>query len=151
MPEGTNIALVRAAILCLVNDARAARSEAALATSPQLEAAAESHNAEMIGDDYFAHVSPAGETPADRIKRTGYIPNPADGYVLGENLAWGTFGLATPQAIFAAWMASPGHRANILESAYVETGISVVAEVPASLSGGQPGATYAQEFGAVTP
>jgi uncharacterized protein YkwD len=117
--------------------------------SPQLEEAAESHCQELIDDDYFAHVSPSGETPVDRIRTTGYIPGPTVGYVIGENLAWGTYQLSTPQAIVSAWIASPGHLANILEAQYRETGIAVAPSVPESLSGGSPGATYAQEFGVV--
>ena len=73
----------------------------------------------------------------------------SDGYVIGENLAWGTYTLATPQAIVSAWIASPGHLANILESRYRETGIGVEPAVPESLGEGNPGATYAQEFGVI--
>ena len=39
------------------------------------------------------------------------------------------------------------HLANILEAHYRDTGVGVVAEVPALLSGGSAGATYSQEFG----
>ena len=148
-PEAGNIELVRAAVLCLINRKRAENGESPLKTNPLLEAAADSHGAEMIADDYFAHVSPSGETPVDRIRATGYIPNPDAGYVIGENLAWGTYQLSTPQAIVAAWIASPGHLANILEAKYTETGIGVTPAVPAALAAGAPGATYAQEFGVI--
>jgi uncharacterized protein YkwD len=84
-----------------------------------------------------------------RIRDAGYIPNSEVGYVIGENLAWGTLTLATPQAILSAWIASPGHLANILEGTYLDTGISVVPEVPASLGEGAPGALYTQEFGVI--
>ena len=150
-PEAGNLALVRAAVLCLINRERAQNGDAPLAASPQLEEAAEGHSQELIADDYFAHVSPSGETPVDRIRDTGYIPSPDDGYVIGENLAWGTYDLSTPQAIVAAWIASPEHLANILEAQYVETGIGVMPAVPASLAEGAPGATYAQEFGVIIP
>jgi len=150
-PEAGNLALVRAAVLCLINRKRAENGESPLQLNAQLEQAAEGHCQELIADDYFAHVSPTGETPVDRIRETGYIPNSNVGYVIGENLAWGTYQLSTPQAIVAAWIASPGHLANILESQYTETGIGVTPAVPASLGGGAPGATYAQEFGVIIP
>jgi hypothetical protein len=67
--------------------------------------------------------------------------------VLGENLAWGTGGLATPGAIMQAWMNSPGHRENILNPDFREVGIGVVAGNPAAADG--YGATYATEFGAI--
>jgi uncharacterized protein YkwD len=120
-----------------------------LKANRKLEAAAEGHCAELISDNYFAHVSPSGETPVDRIRATGYIPGPSVGYVIGENLAWGTYVLSTPQAIVSAWVASPGHLANILESQYTETGIGITPAVPKSLGEGNPGGTYAQEFGVV--
>jgi uncharacterized protein YkwD len=149
LPQPENVALARAAVLCLVNRERAQNGEAPLRLSQRLQDAAEGHTAEMIAQDYFAHVSPGGETPAARVRQTGYIPSPLDGYVIGENLAWGTYGLATPQAIVSAWIASPEHLANILEAKYTETGIGVYPAVPASLSGGAPGALYAQEFGVI--
>jgi uncharacterized protein YkwD len=148
-PEPSNLALVRAAVLCLVNHVRAEHDETPLAPDPDLERAAEEHSLELVADDYFAHVSPSGETPVDRIRATGYIPGPSVGYVIGENLAWGTLDLATPGSIVRAWVASPGHLANILEAHYTNTGIGVVAAVPPSLAGGEPGATYAQEFGVI--
>jgi uncharacterized protein YkwD len=148
-PSPENIELVRTAILCLINHKRAENSESPLTRNPELEQAAEGHCQELIADDYFAHVSPSGETPVDRIRDTGYIPSASDGYVIGENLAWGTYQLSTPQSIVAAWIASPGHLANILEAQYRETGIGVTPNVPASLAEGAPGATYAQEFGVI--
>ena len=148
-PSGENLARVRASVLCLINKVRAEHSLQPLATNPELEAAAEGHASELVADDYFAHVSPSGETPVDRIKATGYINDPSDGYVIGENLAWGTYTLSTPQAIVEAWVASPGHLANILESRYTETGIGLTAAVPESLGEGNPGGTYAEEFGVI--
>jgi uncharacterized protein YkwD len=48
-----------------------------------------------------------------------------------------------------AWVASPGHLANILESQYSDTGIGVVAEAPAAPADGAPGATYTEDFGVI--
>src|SRR5205823_7212089 len=148
-PNAENLPLIRDAIQCLVNKQRAQHGEAPLLVSAQLQAAAESHAQDMIASDYFEHVSPSGVTPVDRMRASGYIPSEQVGYVVGENLAWGTLWLATPQAIVSAWVASPGHLANILESQYAETGIAVVPSVPASLAEGAAGATYAQEFGVI--
>ncbi|MHB8241130.1 MAG: CAP domain-containing protein [Solirubrobacteraceae bacterium] len=151
VPAEGNTTLVRAAVLCLVNRERAQNGVSPLLENQQLDAAAEDHSRELIADDYFAHIAPSGETPVDRIRATGYIPGPSDGYVIGENLAWGTYNLSTAQSIVSAWIASPGHLANILESKYTETGIGIVSAVPSSLANGAPGATYAQEFGVIVP
>jgi uncharacterized protein YkwD len=148
-PETGNLTLVREAVLCLINKVRAERGEPLLIENAKLELAAEQHSAELIEKDYFAHDAPDGTTPVDRIRRDGYIPNAESGYVIGENLAWGTYDLSTASEIVAAWLASPGHLANIVEGRYRETGIGVVAAVPPSLGDGSPGATYAQEFGVI--
>lgn len=149
MPSPANASVASAAVLCLINRARAQHFELPLAINPDLQRAAEVHTAEMISEDYFEHVSPTGSTPVARVRGAGYIPNPFVGYVIGENLAWGTLSLATPEAVVSAWMASPEHRANILEGSYRETGIGVAAQVPAAFAEGAPGATYTQEFGVI--
>jgi uncharacterized protein YkwD len=149
MPAPGDLAQVGEAALCLVNQERARDDELPLAPDAQLGQAAQSHGEKMVEEDYFAHVAPDGETPLDRIQASGYIPNAQVGYTIGENIAWGTLYLATPSAIVAAWIASPEHLANILNGAYRDTGISVVPAVPASLSDGQAGAVYTQEFGVI--
>ena len=65
-----------------------------------------------------------------------------------SGIAYGTGALGTPRSIVTAWMNSPGHRANILDSSYRETGLGAVAQVPASLSERQSGGIYTQDFGA---
>ncbi len=149
MPEPGDIELVRSAVLCLINRERAENGETPLEPNEQLQQAADSHSRDMVAADYFEHVSPSGETPVDRAESSGYIPGRTVGYVIGENLAWGTLDLATPQSVVEAWVASPEHLANILEGQYRDTGIGVVAAAPASLAEGQPGAVYTQEFGVI--
>jgi uncharacterized protein YkwD len=149
MPEPGNLAVIRAGVLCLINKTRAEHGETPLKLSWQLEEVAEAHSREMVSADYFEHVSPTGMTPTDRIRVTGYIPNPDVGYVIGENIAWGTLGLATPRSIVEAWLGSPAHLANILEGDYRETGIGVAPAVPQAFGRGAPGATYSQEFGVI--
>ncbi len=148
-PEPANLTIVKAAVLCLINTARAENGKEPLRANAELERAAESHGLEMLSVDYFDHVAPSGETPLQRIEAAGYVPGSEAGYVIGENLAWGTYSLATPQAIVSAWIASPEHLANILEGKYRDTGIDVRPEEPAELAGGAPGALYTQEFGVI--
>jgi uncharacterized protein YkwD len=47
-------------------------------------------------------------------------------YVAAENLAWGAPGNTSPSAIVAAWMRSPGHRANILDGRLNRIGVAAV-------------------------
>jgi uncharacterized protein YkwD len=148
-PAPGNLEAIDAATLCLVNQERARNGELPLKPNAQLAQAAQGHSEEMVSADYFAHISPSGLTPVERVVATGYVPDSEVGYTLGENIAWGTLQLSTPSAIVAAWIASPEHLANILYSPYVETAIGVAPEAPASLAEGQPGAVYSQEFGVI--
>jgi len=148
-PEAGNVDAVDAATLCLVNQVRARDGELPLKLNTDLQEAALEHSREMVSEDYFAHVSPSGETPLQRVRETGYVPNEQMGYTVGENIAWGTLQLSTPAAIVAAWVASPEHLANILDSSYRDTAVGVAPEAPPSLSGGNPGAVYSQEFGVI--
>ncbi len=148
-PSATNTALIRAATLCLINRERMVHGERALRPNKRLRRAAQAHSVSMAFGDYFEHDGPSGQTPLARLRDAGYISSSRVGYEVGENIAWGTLYLATPRAIVAAWMASPGHRANILDVRYRETGIGVSPHPPASLAHGQPGAIYTQDFGVI--
>jgi uncharacterized protein YkwD len=148
-PNVGNLQAVAAATLCLVNQERARHGELPLRLNGQLEEAAEEHSQEMVSQDYFAHIAPSGLTPLERVRDTGYIPSPHDGYTIGENIAWGTLELSTPKAIVAAWIASPEHLANILEADYRDSAIGVAPAAPPSLGHGQQGAVYTQEFGII--
>ncbi len=148
-PTPGNLRLIRAATLCLINRERAAHGERALRPNARLARAAQTHSASMAFGDYFEHVGPGGVTPLARMRAVGYISSSRVGYEVGENIAWGTLWLASPRAIVAAWMASPGHRANILDPRFRETGIGVSPHPLASLAHGQPGAIYTEDFGVI--
>jgi uncharacterized protein YkwD len=143
LPAAGNLDLVRAAILCLHNQIRAAHHLPLLKENPKLIKAAAAHCSRMVSDGYFDHTDPSGDTFVDRILGSGYVKRNA-GWTLGENLAWGTGDLATPQGVMSSWMASPGHKANILKRAYREVGIGVRLGVP---SDDGVGATYTADFG----
>lgn len=146
-PNASNLALIDAATLCLVNRERTSRGERALHADADLQHAAQRHSAEMAEGDYFDHIAPSGSTPLARMRAAGYIFSSHIGYAIGENIAWGTLSLATPTAIVAGWMASPGHRANILDRAFRETGVGVSPHPVESMARGQAGAIYTQDFG----
>ncbi len=145
-PTAQNVSVVRAATLCLVNRERAAHGERSLRWNGHLVAAAQGHTESMAFHDYFAHIGRSGETPLARIRRSGYIYSSSLGFEVGENIGWGSLWLGTPRAVVAAWMASAGHRANILDGRFRETGIGVSPHLGA-LAGGQSGGIYTQDFG----
>jgi uncharacterized protein YkwD len=148
-PDAENLQAVREATLCLINRERVTRGERALALNDKLARTAQGHSESMASDDYFGHEGPGGSTPLSRMRASGYIYSPHVGYEIGENIAWGTLWLATPQAIVESWMSSPGHRENILDPSFRDTGVGVSPHPIASRSDGQAGGIYTQDFGVI--
>jgi uncharacterized protein YkwD len=145
VPAAGNLDLVRAAILCLNNEERTARGLPALKENARLREAAVGHSGDMVQRRYFDHDSPGGSSMVDRILGAGYVRK-NQGWSLGENIAWGTGDLATAAQIHKAWMASPGHRANILRRSFREIGIGIVVGNPVARPA-DAGATYTADFG----
>lgn len=148
-PSASDLAQIRLATLCLVNRERLSHGEGVLKPNVKLQVAAQGHSEDMSTGDYFEHDGRHGDTPLSRMRAAGYIFSSHIGYAVGENIAWATLWLATPKAIVASWMASPGHRANILDATFRESGIGVSPHPLASLAHGQAGAMYTQDFGRI--
>ncbi len=91
----------------------------------------------MVQHHYFAHGN-----FVSRIQSARYLAG-VRGWTVGENIAWGTYSAATPAAIVNAWMNSPPHRANILDSAFGDIGIGVALGAPS------PGLDGSTDFGAL--
>ena len=111
-----------AATLCLLNAERAQRDLPPLSRRRALDRAAEAHARDMADRAFFAHESPDGSEPHERILRAGY----RRARLTGENLAKGEREAGTAASIVDGWMHSPGHRANILRAAFEEIGIAIV-------------------------
>jgi uncharacterized protein YkwD len=136
-----------ASTLCLINAQRARYGVRPLRLSQQLSAAARRHAADMERRHYFSHTSRDGSSFVDRIRRTGYFRRISSWYV-GENLAWGAGpNRSSPRGIVAAWMGSPPHKQNMLNSRFREVGIGVVEGAPRRNVFGLPSGTYATSFG----
>ena len=148
-PSEENLDRIRAATLCLVNRERAANGERALQPNAALRQSAQGHTDSMVAENYFEHDGPGGQTPLQRMRDAGYIYSSQIGYAIGENIGWGGAQLGTPKAVVAAWMASPGHRANILDPRYRDTAIGVSERLPSSVAHGQRGGIYTQDFGVI--
>ena len=72
---------------------------------------------DMFAKQYFDHYSPTGDNVSLEANANGYQ------YItIGENIAEGNFG--SSRDLVTAWMNSPGHRANILNTKYTEIGVA---------------------------
>jgi uncharacterized protein YkwD len=97
-------AVLRRALLCLVNRTRASAGLAPFRAERHLARAAARHAADMGRRHYFAHVSPSGGSPLSRARAAGWRGG------VGEVIAWGCGVRSTPRATVGAWLGSPRHR-----------------------------------------
>ena len=117
-------------MLDLVNKERQANGLDPLAPDPELTEVARKHSADMFARGYFAHDTPEGLSPFDRMRAANVRFTTA-----GENLALAP----TLPIAHTGLMNSPGHRANILRREFGRVGIGV-------LDGGMRGLMISQEF-----
>ncbi|MCX4966741.1 sigma-70 family RNA polymerase sigma factor [Streptomyces sp. NBC_00654] len=101
----------------LVNAERAKEGCGPVRGNGLMSTAAQRHSADMASRDYFAHTSPDGTDPGDRLTAAGYRWS-----TYGENIAKGQ---RTPAEVMSSWMNSPGHRANILNCSFEEIGVGM--------------------------
>lgn len=117
-------------MLELVNKERAKEGLPPLKADPEMTKVARAHSRDMFVRGYFAHNTPEGKTPFDRMRAANVQFTAA-----GENLALAQ----TLEIAHINLMNSPGHRANILHPSFGRLGIGV-------LDGGFYGLMISQEF-----
>lgn len=106
-------------VVRLVNEIRASHGLKPLTQDWQLSRVARYKSQDMKDLGYFSHTSPTYGSPFNMMKSFGITYRTA-----GENIAKG---YSSPKAVVDAWMNSPGHRANILNSSYTHIGVGYVA------------------------
>ncbi|KAF2071972.1 hypothetical protein CYY_006709 [Polysphondylium violaceum] len=102
--------------LSLVNNARAAVGAPAMVLCPCLTASSQAQSNYQASINTMTHTSPYGGL-FQRVTPFG-----ASGTAIAENVA---YGYANDNAVFNGWMASAGHKANILNPTYTRFGVSV--------------------------
>src|SRR3954451_20510876 len=135
-------ASLNAHVLAQLNVTRTAHGLSPLRPSPRLAAAARAHSSEMITAGYFSHNSFDGSLFWKRIRR--YFGPGA----VGENLLWAEPTVGARRAV-AMWMASPEHRANILDPDWRVIGVSAAhAAAAPGYFGGRAVTVVTTDFGA---
>lgn len=120
-----------ARVVALVNSERAKVGCSPVTLNAKLSQAAQAHSADMASHNTMSHTGSDGSDPGQRITRAGYLWS-----TYGENVA---YGYSTPEQVMAGWMASAGHKRNILDCGFKEIGVGVA----------QPGNYWTQDFGTV--
>lgn len=109
-------------VLALTNAERTGRGLAPLSFSPCADGYADSWATSLSQLGSLAHQPLAPILSACGASR------------VGENVAYGT---VTPEQLVAMWMASDGHRRNLLNAAYTHVGIGAVATATGRVYGVQ--------------
>jgi uncharacterized protein YkwD len=139
-PSRLSARVARAAMLCAINQARAANGLGALGGERHLRKAAHGHARDMVRHRYFAHQRAGGPSFGARLRHAGW-----HGRAAGEAIAWGCGSSATVASTVRAWLNSPPHRAILLSGTYRQAGIGIAGHAPTSCG---PGATWVLDAGA---
>jgi uncharacterized protein YkwD len=121
---------LEARMLDLINAERIAAGERPLSPDPELLQVARQHSTDMFTRGYFAHVTPEGDDPFERMREAN-----VQFVTAGENLALAP----SVQIAHVGLMKSPGHRANILRPNFGRVGIGI-------MDGGIHGLMVTQDF-----
>ncbi|HYM28022.1 MAG TPA: CAP domain-containing protein [Steroidobacteraceae bacterium] len=117
--------LLAARALELINEARARGARCGrrefgpappVTLSRTLDGVALGHAADMAEHNYFEHRDLTGQSPADRVRASGYRES-----LVGENIAYG------PNSVDEAvqgWLDSPDHCENIMDPRFAQMGIA---------------------------
>lgn len=122
-------------IVALTNDVRFQKGIPRLTEAAVLAASADARAQDMAKLDYFSHVGPANHTLRYFLSGVSYRYHFA-----GENLA---MGFSDANAVVNAWIKSPTHYSNLVDTDFQQIGVGVVA----GYYHGQPTVYVAQHFG----
>ena len=130
-PTVAQLAALQNDIVRYTNAQRAAHGCGAVRVDVKLAYAARVQSGYMARTGRFSHTGAGGSTFVARVTKAGYAG------ALSENIAWG---YRSGAQVVAAWMKSPGHRANILNCKAKAVGVGAV-----FAANGNP--YYTQDFG----
>lgn len=127
-------------LLSNTNQKRADNGATALTINSKLNAAAQAKANDMASRNYWSHNTPEGNPPWIFVDAQGY-----DYQKIGENLA---AGFSNESAVVTGWMNSSAHRANMLDSAFVEVGFGYANNADYTSAGGGPMTVVVAFYGA---
>ena len=135
--QSANLPVKRQAITCLVNWARTHHSRHTLTPSRPLRRAAVLKGRRVASCRVLSH-APCGTDPLAEVRATGF-----PFYLFGENLWAGPLEVSA-RGVVAGWLASPRHRAVLLQAGFRFFGAGLV-HAPGFL-GNPDGAVWVATF-----
>lgn len=126
-------------IVDLTNAVRVQKGLPELAYVAPLNTSADAKANDMVSQSYFSHTGPHNHTLAYFLNQANYKYR-----VAGENLA---MGFSDADSVVNAWIKSPSHYSNLIDTDFSQIGIGV----EAGYYDGQPTVYVAQHFGDPMP
>lgn len=115
LPELRTLSFSEESLAQAINRARVANGVPPLRVGPRLQRAARSHSRTMARTGSFAHGN-----WYRRLRRHGVKAS-----FVGETIAWGVGSSGTAAGIVASWLASPPHRATMLDRGFRRVGVGI--------------------------
>ncbi|HEY9748031.1 MAG TPA: CAP domain-containing protein [Allocoleopsis sp.] len=103
-----------------INEIRQEQGLKPLKNNARLAQVARNYSRLMAEKNFFSHTGPDGRNVGQRVQAAGIVY-----WIVGENL-FKSVNIPSPAPVAVrGWMKSPGHRENILNAKYSETGVGV--------------------------
>lgn len=118
--EVSSLSSLERHVFDLVNQERVRAGKPALVWLDRVATVARYHSTNMAANSFFSHLDPQGRRSGKRADQLGA----SDWKSIGENIAW-LSGSDPAARVVRSWMQSPGHRDNILNDGYRESGIGL--------------------------
>ncbi len=118
--EKRPVSFLEKLIYAKVNEERTKNNLPALQWTSDVADVARKHSEDMGIKEYFAHENKEGEMVSGRLEENGIVFN-----IASENIFQCENYLDVVEGAVKGWMASPGHRENILNNEVTETGVGV--------------------------
>jgi uncharacterized protein YkwD len=114
------IAEMEATVEQRINEIRQQQGLKPLKNNARLAQVARNYSRLMAEKNFFSHTGPDGRRVGQRVQAAGIVY-----WIVGENL-FKSVNIPNPAPVAVrGWMESPGHRENILNGKYSETGVGV--------------------------
>jgi hypothetical protein len=127
-------------LLTYTNQNRANYGATGLTINAKLAAAAQAKANDMASRNYWSHNTPEGNPPWIFVDAQGY-----DYQKIGENLA---AGFSSESATITGWMNSAAHKANMIDTAFIEVGFGYANNADYTAAGGGPMTIVVAFYGA---
>lgn len=140
-------AVLSGSVVAELNRVRAARGLRPLRSTAALTASARRHSTNMGQRGFFDHNSADGTPFWRRIERF-YGGRGFSRWEVGENIFWQSPTTIAAISVVRSWLASPGHRANILSRQWRDVGVGAISRPSApGVYRGSPVTIVTVDFG----